>query len=342
MVAQRRRLEAAFGPAFRAWPQRHGSAGGNVALARPAPTRAPPAQAVAQREVNAPEIVGGAERLALGGLGRLGRAALWGLGGALVGAVAAPALAAGLAAAGVGALAGVAGLGAAGWGAAAGALSLGAYGAMTEDGDDVASHGTEGSSDDGDGASWGECGVAPEACGLPRDASFSATAAKRALEVRASKGAKQRKPTAQLAHVAGDSGPKDYNSHWSGAVSDVLFRRDAAGYIDFTQPSVDGGPHGAGTTWTPHCDAASDDTCIADPLDPTKLNLLVGMKNVVSLRNSTRAQHFRVANRIRFGTTSDRSPDGYTWHHKLANGMMVLVDRMVHKKHGHNGGKLLW
>ena len=36
------------------------------------------------------------------------------------------------------------------------------------------------------------------------------------------------------------------------------------------------------------------------------------------------------------------TPDGYTWHHDAKTGTMQLVDRTIHEKTGHTGGRSLW
>lgn len=61
----------------------------------------------------------------------------------------------------------------------------------------------------------------------------------------------------------------------------------------------------------------------------------------VQIRGASRNQHFNIANRI-VGLSGNNSPDNYTWHHLLEYPKMVLVDREVHRKYGHNGGFYLW
>ena len=36
------------------------------------------------------------------------------------------------------------------------------------------------------------------------------------------------------------------------------------------------------------------------------------------------------------------TPDGYTWHHNEEEGLMQLVDRSIHEKTGHTGGRKFW
>lgn len=63
--------------------------------------------------------------------------------------------------------------------------------------------------------------------------------------------------------------------------------------------------------------------------------------NYVQIRGASRNQHFNIANRI-VGLPGSNSPNNYTWHHLLEYPKMVLVDREVHRKYGHNGGFYLW
>jgi len=150
----------------------------------------------------------------------------------------------------------------------------------------------------------------------------------------------QAKSVTQLAHSANAAGtPKNYTTSAGQAVTGVQYDRVAKGYIDFTQAPVSV-THPAG--WQPNTN--HDNTDISDPANPNKLNLVYPNGTVPDLTNSTRAQHFKVANTVAFhgADTSSNSPAGYTWHHKDTKGRMVLVDRTVHQKHGHNGGFHIW
>ncbi len=62
---------------------------------------------------------------------------------------------------------------------------------------------------------------------------------------------------------------------------------------------------------------------------------------VVKIVDASRGQHFSIANRI-MKYDFDGSPDDWTWHHMSERFKMVLVDRRVHQKHGHNGGVYIW
>lgn len=182
-------------------------------------------------------------------------------------------------------------------------------------------------------SSWAEIG-------LQEQSAFSATTAKQKL---IENGVLQGKFVAQLAHVDGDSGPKDYTDKAGNALTDIKYERKNGGYIDFGAPD-------SITTPSPYAPVRSNDnTDISDPSDGNKLNALVKTgattATVPTLKNSTRAQHFKVANLVA-GTNGEHgassSPANMTWHHKLSKGKMVLIDRTVHQKHGHNGGKHIW
>jgi len=197
---------------------------------------------------------------------------------------------------------------------------------------DNAEHGAMGNVDNA-AASWVEVnavyGLVDEAA-LNTARAFSATTARVELIG---------KGVIQGAFGAGNSGPKDYATSSGTALKDVMYTRSAAGYIEFTAPD-------AITTPAAFAPARQhNNTDISDPADGTKLNLILPGGIVPTLKNSSRSQHFKVANR-EAGTVgqhgSGSSPANYTWHHKLAPGRMVLVDRMVHSKHGHNGGVHLW
>lgn len=69
--------------------------------------------------------------------------------------------------------------------------------------------------------------------------------------------------------------------------------------------------------------------------------------NIVHIPNASRSQHFSIANRIakKHGQISGEgghSPEGLTWHHLIDKYKMVLVNRIVHQKFGHNGGYYFW
>lgn len=69
--------------------------------------------------------------------------------------------------------------------------------------------------------------------------------------------------------------------------------------------------------------------------------------NKVHIPDASRSQHFSIANRIakkhgRISGDGGCSPDGLTWHHLVDKYKMVLVNRTVHQKFGHNGGYYFW
>ena len=38
----------------------------------------------------------------------------------------------------------------------------------------------------------------------------------------------------------------------------------------------------------------------------------------------------------------NKIPDGYTWHHNQKKGLLELVDREIHNKTAHTGGRKIW
>lgn len=131
----------------------------------------------------------------------------------------------------------------------------------------------------------------------------------------------------------GRSGPNSYFGSSNGfAYTDVSYTRDAKGYFDFAAPTN-------GKAWT-------------TPVSGAILNLqasslapghgIMPSGGAISLAAGSRAQHFAIANRLAGNAHGANSPPGLTWHHLDQNYKMVLVDREAHRRHGHNGGKLLW
>jgi Domain of unknown function (DUF4157)/DNase/tRNase domain of colicin-like bacteriocin len=57
-----------------------------------------------------------------------------------------------------------------------------------------------------------------------------------------------------------------------------------------------------------------------------------------------RDQHFAIADMLYYIKTGSKPNRGgtWTWHHLSAKYEMVLVDMLVHSKHGHNGGVYIW
>jgi len=118
------------------------------------------------------------------------------------------------------------------------------------------------------------------------------------------------------------SGPKDY-----GGYNDILYQCDGDGNIDFSTPSqyFPGNPYPG--------------------LNPVVAGSVVDVSNAVhTYGTGNRYQHFKEANQIApgYGGTYGNSPPGLTWHHLSTQYNMHLVDRLIHSKHGHNGGVHIW
>jgi hypothetical protein len=122
------------------------------------------------------------------------------------------------------------------------------------------------------------------------------------------------------------SGPKSY-----GAYKDVAYKTDDKGCIDFSTT------HGVPTAWS-------------DPVDPgTEVELSKAGK---AINTKDRAQHFAIGDHLlakaKFGSGGKASQitnyrkSKWTWHHLKDPYKMVLVDMLVHAKHGHNGGVHIW
>ncbi len=136
-----------------------------------------------------------------------------------------------------------------------------------------------------------------------------------------------------------NSGPKNYTSTSGVVLNQVGYTTDGVGNINFSAPwrNAPGTPYGG-----------------FNPVTGPVVNLAQGSGSAhymnindrsgkpVPIKGSRRDQHFRAANLILGNGLGGVSPAGYTWHHLTAFGRMVRVDRMVHRKHGHNGGFLLW
>lgn len=129
------------------------------------------------------------------------------------------------------------------------------------------------------------------------------------------------------------SAPKTFDSSISGRYTSVVYTTDARGGINFARPT-------------------SFAARPASPVSGAVVKLNQGSKNkdkgimksgnLVDIRTASREQHFSIANRITKNGYSGQSPPDLTWHHLLKYPEMVLVDRTVHSKYGHNGGYLLW
>jgi hypothetical protein len=140
-------------------------------------------------------------------------------------------------------------------------------------------------------------------------------------------------PPQSHARLAGSvSFQPTYVTNNFGTFNNVSYTLGAKGAIDFTNPT-------AQTTWSNPVDATTrvdlHHGCAKAGHGITKNN------TAVDIKKASRQQHFSIANRIR-GYPGTGSPGGWTWHHEPAKYSMVLVDRTVHQKHGHNGGFFLW
>lgn len=123
------------------------------------------------------------------------------------------------------------------------------------------------------------------------------------------------------------SGPKSYNSHKHGALNNILYQCDGSGNIDFSQPKQY-------TLTNPYPGI--------NPVEPASTVDVTTAVN--AYKKDNRYQHFKEANlkAPAFGGMNGSSPANLTWHHLTTKHQMHLVDRMVHSKHGHNGGVYLW
>lgn len=135
-----------------------------------------------------------------------------------------------------------------------------------------------------------------------------------------------RKPGA-LSYQAG------YTTHKHGNFKDVTYKLDNLGSIDFGKVNKQ-------KVWK-------------NPMKPgseVQLNKGSGRANYgitlsgtkIKIPGASRGQHFSMANRIMKNGFGNSSPPDWTWHHLTTYYKMVLVDRTVHAKHGHNGGVYVW
>ena len=132
---------------------------------------------------------------------------------------------------------------------------------------------------------------------------------------------------------AGPSYQPDYDTTNFGKFKAVTYTRDTNGAIDFAAVT-------SYTTWKNPVQSGSgvdlSEGCSSSDYGIT----LSGTK--VKIAGARRGTHFSIANRIMANSAGSSSPTGWTWHHLPAKYKMVLVDRKVHQKHGHNGGVYLW
>ena len=137
----------------------------------------------------------------------------------------------------------------------------------------------------------------------------------------------------QMQRGAGITGPKSYIASTVGSYTNVAYTRNENGYFEFNKPTQQ-------TKWK---NPVNNRSIVNMQVGCKKLGwgIMKDEKTTVKLQTATRDQHFSIANRIA-GIAGSGSPDNYTWHHLETKYEMVLVDRMVHSKHGHNGGIFLW
>lgn len=149
----------------------------------------------------------------------------------------------------------------------------------------------------------------------------------------------------QLIQLARDpykqSPKKTFDTSNHGKFINVSYTTGAKGGIDFSNPDK------GYSRWENPIESSIVDLS-EKPVNP-KLSPNIDWKeygmlqngHFVKIREASRAQHFNIANRL-IGESGDRSPQFKTWHHLEYYPFMVLVDRIVHSKYGHNGGFLLW
>ncbi|MEO9965003.1 MAG: HNH endonuclease [Reichenbachiella sp.] len=154
----------------------------------------------------------------------------------------------------------------------------------------------------------------------------------KAAEIAAQSGSDDTAQPMQFARGAGPSGPKSYPTSARGPYVGVQYTKDDDGYFKFTAPTQQ-------TVWKDPTEGAIVD--MESGYTKTGYGLLKDQKTVVELKTATRSQHFSIANRIT-GQAGSGSPANFTWHHLKEKYKMILVDREVHRKHGHNGGVYLW
>jgi hypothetical protein len=149
--------------------------------------------------------------------------------------------------------------------------------------------------------------------------------------------AMQQKSILQLARKPNTvSGPKSYTSSNHGALANIAYKTDGVGNINFDTPYHK-------PTGKPGFKANKANTTVELSKGVKKAGYMaMPSGNIIKIKGASRGQHFAVANRIKGYGDGHSSPNNYTWHHLTTRYQMVLVDRMVHSKHGHNGGVKLW
>ena len=140
----------------------------------------------------------------------------------------------------------------------------------------------------------------------------------------------------QLARGPGPSYQEYYKSDSHGDYKKVEYSRNALGSFDFAKrPMV----YKGGRWENPVKSGSKVD--LEQGAKQKGYGVTSG-KKLAKISKASRGVHFSIANRIMKNGAGQNSPDGWTWHHLPEEYKMVLVDRQVHRKHGHNGGKFLW
>ncbi|NNM82127.1 MAG: HNH endonuclease [Burkholderiales bacterium] len=132
-----------------------------------------------------------------------------------------------------------------------------------------------------------------------------------------------------------ESAEKTFNTSSHGQYKKVAYKTDPLGNINFSSPTKS-------TQWGDPVDGASlVDLSHGSGVKGSDYGKMAG-GSLVKIRGASRGQHCSIANRIKNTGAGSNSPANWTWHHLTTYPKMVLVDRAVHAKYGHNGGMLLW
>jgi hypothetical protein len=140
----------------------------------------------------------------------------------------------------------------------------------------------------------------------------------------------------QRARTPNSESYKDtYPTSLHGTFTQITYKLDGVGSINFDAPKS----HAKGG-WKNPVKAKSEVQLTTGSSNKTHGITLSGKK--VKIVGASRGTHFSIANRIMKNGFGSQSPTNWTWHHLVSNYKMVLVDRKVHAKHGHNGGVHVW
>jgi Domain of unknown function (DUF4157) len=134
----------------------------------------------------------------------------------------------------------------------------------------------------------------------------------------------------RLANTA--SGPSSYTTSNYGPFVNVTYTTDASANIDFSVPTSQG-------TWT---NPVMPGTVVRLQTGSTRKGYGILNNGVeTKLFRAGRSRHNMIATRLRPDLVAAATPT-HTRHHRTTEYEMELVDYMVHRKHGHNGGFLFW